>query len=66
VLRRVLLAVLLAASMTLTGFSACESPLGEGRGDCGKRGQWCFEKSVQCCSGLTCGAPDSDGLRHCE
>ena len=46
--RRLLLALLLAGSMTLSGASSCSNPAGP----CHKVGEWCGPDS--CCSGLHC------------
>ena len=62
--RRLLLAVLLAASMTLSGVSSCATLSGSGKVDCGVKGQPCGSV-MGCCEGLRCRYVDEGGTGTC-
>lgn len=63
--RRILLALLIASSMTLAGVSACEDASGlGGEIGCSLALQPCGPGT--CCDGLVCGSPDGEGVRRCQ
>ena len=63
-IRRPLLAVLVALSMTLTGVASCESILGD-EDECDIGGEWCAPNS--CCSGMHCTyLPNVDDVAVCR